>query len=140
MAKIFTPFYPKNLIDPTCRIQNSDSTNFVTFMTAGADGSILDMITVSTTESANSRTLQLYRSIGGVDYLIATYNIAANSGVGVNQPAVNILNNANFPATAYDSSGNKILKLAPNTSLKVKLLSAVAASNFIAVCGTGFDY
>lgn len=113
------------------RIQNSDGTNFITMLTAGASGSLIQGITVSSTDGT-TRTVRFYLTNGGIDYLLCTIDITGNSGNANTTPAIDVLRHVNLPGISYDMAGNKQLRIGASTTLRMAAGATITAATFIA--------
>jgi hypothetical protein len=139
MATSNLAIFPKTLKTFAAKIVTSDSTNKVTLLTAGTDGTVLDALQVSSTDTS-SRILLLYLNSGGVDYLLTTFAISANSGSNTGIVPVDLLRNIQFTTNAFDANGNRFLRLSAGSSLKIAVTSALTSTKEIACVAQGVDY
>ena len=110
----------------------------VTLVTAGANGTIIEALTVASTDTS-ARDLQLIL-LNTVDFVLSTFAIAANSGFTNALPPIDILRATQTPGFAFDVNGNRILFLPSGTSLCVGTLTAVTAAKQISVTAFGADF
>src|SRR5271165_231545 len=85
-------------------------TNLVVLKTAGTNGSKIEAINVTSTETANNRDLILLVLIGTNLHPITVVSIPLNSGFTNSVPPINLLGAASqtqLPGLSYDSAGNK---------------------------------
>jgi len=137
MAGTATPIYPQLHTTPSVQILPADTTTLKTLLTAGANGSLINRIWVTSTDTA-AKDLQFYVTISAVDYLIGTLSIPANSGNTNALPQVGVFESTQFPAMFIDNNGNKIMRLASGAVLKVKALTTVTSAKIInVVCQAG---
>lgn len=136
-----TPIFPQTIKSWFAKILPADTSSLKTLVTAGANGSRIDSIIATSTDSSSARDLQFVITSGGVDYIIDTVQVPTNSGNTNSIAAVNILGHATkFLWAAYDANGNRYLTLASGAVLKVKSLSTVTSAREITVFAQGADY
>jgi hypothetical protein len=137
MAGTATPIFPQTIKNIAARIANSDATNKVTIATGALNGSKIEGLQV-TSDDSTQRTLSLWLSKGGVDYLLGIYTIASNQGNTAGSNSFGILGNvANSPAPQttgmtlpLDALGNKYLMLENGASLKASVSSTMTSGKF----------
>lgn len=139
------------------RIVYASSTNFVTIFTAGSNGSRVDLLQMTNTDTAKTVTLAM--SDGTNDYQIGLYSVAANQGMtaaatGATSSASNsalvVYGNTGIspaPVSAgsgavVDPVGNTFLDLQAGWTLKAKVSAAMTnnATKYIEFTGTAGDY
>lgn len=132
------PIYVGTIKNGAVQIVNADGTTLKTLYTAGSNGSTINSIMVTSTDTTN-RDIQLYINNGSTDFLIGTYLILANAGNTNTSVTVDILKNAQNLAAAFDAMGNKTINLQANYVLKVGLLtgSVTSAKALSFVCYAG---
>lgn len=133
------PIFPQLIVTPMQQILPADTTSLKTLCTAGANGTKIERITVTSTDTS-AKDLQLVVTSGGTDYIIGTASIPANSGNTNALPTVSLLEHAQFVGLAGDANGNKYLYLAAGAVLKAKALSAVTTARAINIFVQGGDY
>jgi hypothetical protein len=140
-----TPAFAQTIEVGAAKIVTADASTLKTIYTAGVDGTLIDSILVSS-DDTSYRDLQLWTTIGGVDFLLYTVTIPANSGFTSGVPIMSLLENARagssvFPFGWYviDANGNKLLRLKALEILKAKVLTTVTAAKtiYIRASGTG---
>lgn len=140
MAGTPTPIFPQTIQSWLAKILPADTTALKTLVTAGANGSRIDDIIATSTDTA-SRDLQFVITNGGVDYIIETIACPANSGNTTAIVSLNILGSATrFLWADFDANGNRYMTLGSGSVLKVKSLTTVTASREIAIFAQGGDY
>jgi hypothetical protein len=137
MAVSNLPIYPQVIKDYAIQILPATLSNPVTICTAGANGSKIDSLIVSNTDTS-SRDIQVFKTIGGVDYLLFTFLLPASSANNDNTPPIDLL--SLIPGLQTDSNGNKDLFLASGTTLRVKSLSTVSSTKALNFIGSGGDF
>lgn len=141
MAVTSTPAYIQAPKTGVVNIANADASNLKTIYTGGTNGTILDSIIVTSTDTS-ARDLQFYITISAVDYLLVTISCPANSGNTNSISVLDVLNHARFSSTGYptyDPNGNKIFRLQASEILKVKALTTVTSGKTISVIAKGGD-
>jgi len=121
------------------QILPADASNLKTIWTPGSNGSKIDHILVSTTDTS-ARDMQFYVTISAVDYLLATVSIPANSGFTNAVSLATILDHARFGSMLQDVNGNRILYLASGSVLKAKMLTTITAAKVFHVFCPGGDF
>lgn len=144
MAVTTTPVFLQTIITGIATILPADASNLKTIITAGTDGTVLDSIVASSTDTS-ARDLQFYLTVGGTDTLLATVSCTANAGNTNSVSLIDVLNHARLGSTSgytsgyptLDSNGNHILKLQNGEILKVKSLTTVTTAKVISVIAKG---
>jgi hypothetical protein len=139
MAGTATPIFPQTVKNFPAQIQNSDASNKISLVTGAANGSKVEALMVSSTDTS-ARDLALYMTISSVDYLLTTIAIPANSGNTNALNSIDILRNAQIPGLAYDSNGNKYLYVANGSVLKINALTTVTSGKLIHALAFGGDF
>jgi hypothetical protein len=110
-------------LTPICapvRISNATGTGKVTLYSPGTSGGILAGIECTSTDTA-ARLVQIFLTVGGTDYLVATVNVPALSGNDGTTVALNLLTQPNVPAIGDDWSwtlpSTAVVKLATTTTV-----------------------
>lgn len=133
------PIYPQTIVSAVAQIQNSDGTTLKTLFTAGANGSRIENILVSSTDTTN-RDLMFYVTVGGTDYLLATIQCPLTSGNSNTVGPLFALSNTLFIGLNTDPNGNKYIYLANGAVLKAKAGSTVTSGRVIQFLIQGGDY
>ncbi len=140
MTTSSTPIFPVTITTPLVQILPATVSNLVTVYTAGTNGSKVERITVTSTETANARDLQFVITQSATDYVIGTVTIPLNSGFNNSVPIVSVFDSSQFFGLATDVNGNKYLYLASGSVLKVKSLTTVASGKALAIFAQGGDF
>lgn len=132
------PIYVGTIKNGAVQIVNADGTTLKTLYTAGSNGSTINSIMVTSTDTTN-HDIHLYINNGSTDFLIGTYQILANAGNTNAIVSVDILKHAQNLAYAFDAMGNKTINLQANYVLKVGLRtsSVTSAKALSFVCYAG---
>jgi hypothetical protein len=140
MAVSNQPIFPKTVISGIVKITPADTTTLKTLFTAGADGSSLENIIVTSTDTA-SKDLQFVITVSAVDYTLGTLTVPANSGFTAAVAVLSVFKHANFiSALTIDTNNNTILRLPAGAILKVKALATLTAAKEISVICQGGDF
>jgi hypothetical protein len=134
-----TPIFPQTIVTSVAKIAPADASNLKTLYTASANGSRIDSIIVTSTDT-NSRDLQFIVTISGVDYILGTITIPANTGTNNSTPIKSVLENAQFAGLPSDVNGNHYTMLASGAVLKVKSLSTVTTAKEISIFAQGGNF
>ena len=138
MAVTATPIFPQLVESPAVQILPADTTTLKTIVTAGTDGTLVNELLVSSTDTS-ARDLQLYVTISAVDYLLGTVSIPANSGNTNALPTIGVFDGNQISSLQIDNSGHRFLQLGSGAVLKAKVLTTVTAAkaiSIIAQCGS----
>lgn len=134
-----TPIFPQTIKTGVAQIAPADTTTLKTLVTAAANGTRIDNIFVTSTDTS-SKDLQFVVTISSVDYVVGTLSIPANSGFTNSVPVVSVLAHSQFVAMNTDQNGNKNLYLASGAVLKVKSLTNVSTSKVISIIAQCGEY
>jgi len=139
MAKQTSLFLTKQFNSTCTFFQPADTTALKTIFTAGADDSIVKLLTVCSDDTA-SRIIQLWKTYGGYDYLLTTVTIPALSGFNGTAPRISLLNPVNMPGITIDKDGNYILQMKGTHLLKAAVTTTVTTAKTITIEVLGEDY
>jgi|SRR6185312_439615 len=139
MSVTNTPIFPQTITSPSVQILPADTTTLKTLYTAGTNGSKIENIIATNTDTTAAYGIQLSITTGATTYLLGTINVPLSSGNTTVVPAVSLINSTNLP-TAKDSNGNPYIYLASGSVLKVNSLTTVNAGKIIAITCNGGDF
>ena len=139
MAVTPTPIFPQVIRNWGAQILNATASLLVNLATGGANGTKIESIMVSSTDTS-SRDLAFTMSSGATVIYLTTVNIPITAGNTNAIPSVDILRNAQIPGLAYDSNGNKYLYLANGWTLQINTLTTVTAAKAVQVFAQGGDF
>lgn len=139
MAVSNLPIFPQALNLGVQTIVNADGTTPKTVFTAGANGSKVETIEISSTDTTN-RDVQLFVTRSATNYLMATVQVKASAGNANNVPSTNILGSTQLPAIAADANGNPTLFLKSGDTLSIGTTTAVTAGKTITIITNGGDF
>jgi hypothetical protein len=133
------PIFPVAINVGVGQILNADGTTTKTIFTAGANGSKVESLTISSTDTVD-QDISLYVSRGGTDYLLALMKIPATSGSVNNVPAISGLINTQLPGLSQDANGNVILYLQNGDKLSFAAATTITSGKAITAVAVGGDY
>lgn len=134
-----TPVFPQTIKTNVAQILPADTTSLKTLVTPGANGTRVDNIIVSSTDTS-AKDLQFVITVSATDYVVGTLSIPANSGFTNAVPLVSVFAHSQFIAFNTDVNGNKHMYLANGAVLKVKALTTVTAARAISVVAQCGDF
>jgi len=139
MAKTYTIPVTQNIQSAFGTLLNADSfssanggtspTNTKLLCTAGADGSILKSLVISSDDSS-SRTIQFWISVdaGTTKYLLGSITVAASSGTNGTNANVDFLGSQILLGMCTDASGKYVIPLAANARVYYCVTTAAVTS------------
>lgn len=140
MANSNAPMFIQTIRNAAVQIDNADSTDAQALIAAGANGTKVESITVSSTDT-DAHVLQLFINDGTNNHLLSEIAIPASSGNTSSAPAVSVLQSAQISGSLpYDSNGNRYIYLANGWSLQVAVTVAVTSDDIVDVVATGGDF
>jgi hypothetical protein len=140
MAVTATPIYPQALATAVQSYANADGTTIKTILTAGANGTKITAVTISSTDGTN-RDMKFYLNDGSTNHLLCTVQVLANSGNTNAIAPVDLFRATMCPGLSFDSNGNRELFLKTGWSFRAGSAVAVTAAAAIAViCTSAGDY
>lgn len=149
MAVTATPIYPQAVWSKTALLQNSTgaytfaigntTTNLVTLAAGGANGSKVEAIRATSTDTTARDTIILI-SNGTNLFPLGVISVPANSGFTNALPAINIMSNPLFQGFSYDAMGNPFIFVPSGWTLYAGTLTAITAAKQVSVLATGEDF
>lgn len=130
MTGTATPIFPQTIKGGVAQILPADTTTLKTLVTPGANGSKVDSISVTSTDTA-TRDVQLWITVTAVNYLLGTVNIPIGSGNTNAVPSISLLDSLQTPFIRTDNNGNKYLYLPSGGVLSIAVLTTVTAAKAI---------
>lgn len=127
---VITAQTPKN---GKVQIANADGTNQKTVYTAGANGSKITGLILTSTDTS-PQNIQVSITNGGTSYLLGTVTVGAGAGSNGVTSSVNAFSQSSTPAILglpLDSDGNPYLLLVSGDTLTVASTAAVTATKII---------
>ena len=139
MAVTSTPIYPQTIKNWAVQILPADTTTIKTIASGGTNGSVIEMLTVASTDTV-ARDLVFYLNDGTTNYQLFTINVPINAGNTNAIAAVAPFNSTLWSAVPFNNSGNKFIYLANGWSLRANSTAAVSATRAINIVAHGGDY
>lgn len=134
-----TPVFPQGINVGLGTIVNGDGQTVKTIFTAGANGSVVNSLTVSSTDTSN-RDVNVYLTRSATNYLLTTVQIPLSAGNANGVPAVDLLRSAQIPGLAYDANGNSVLHLKSGDTLTFSAPVTVTSAKQITAAAFGGDF
>lgn len=137
-----TPVFPQTLGNGIQQFANADgngSGNAKTLYTAGANGSKIEAILVSSSDTS-ARDLVICIYISSTLYVLTTFSIPITAGLTNAIPCVDLLRHTQFPGLANDANGNRYLYLASGSLLKAYMGTTVTSAKLVNVLTQAGDY
>lgn len=139
MAVTNTPIYPQAINVGLITVANADAQAYKTVFTAGTNGSKIEALVVSSTDTSNRDiTINITRS--AVNYQLTQVSIPLTAGTVNSVPTVDILRSAQIPGLSYDSNGNRYLYLKSGDTLTVNAPVTVTSAKILTVVAQGGDF
>jgi len=132
-----TPQFPNTPKNFGAKFTSADGTTAKALVTAGANGSIVEVMSIISDDTANMFVcLQLYD--GSVGYDLNEVSVPDGSGTNGTDKAVNGLNIQDTPA--FGNREDRSIYLASGWSLRAHMKSAVTAGKTVTVAGCYGDF
>lgn len=140
MTVTATPIYPQAINSSSQQILPADTTTLKTLYTAGTNGSKVESILLTNTDTAAAYAIQFSVTISATTYLLGTVNVPLSSGNTIAAPSINALQSSNLPLS-FDAFGNPYLYLASGAVLKINSLTTVNSGKIVsAICTAAGDF
>jgi hypothetical protein len=140
MTVTATPIYPQTINSSVVTILPADTTTLKTLYTGGTNGSKVENIVVTNTDSTAAYVVQIYITISSTNYLIGTINVPLSSGNTTSAPGINVISNSNVGTFARDPNGNAYIYVANGAVLKVASTTTVTTAKALTFYAQGGDY
>ena len=141
MAVTATPIFPQTIQNYALSFVNADGTTLKTLATGGTNGTKIEWISVSSTDTT-ARDVQFWLSDGTTNYLLNTITDDITAGFVTSTTVVpkSVFNYQQMGFLTYDANGNKYLYLKSGWSIKVGVLVAVTSAKNVYVIAQGADF
>ena len=139
MAVTPTPVYAQAVNNGVQSFANADGQTKKTIFTAGANGSRLTEILVSSTDTS-ARDIVVGITVSATNYDLFIVNIPITAGTVNSAPTVSYLKQAQCPGMALDAYGNPYLDLPSGTTVYAYAPVSVTAAKQINVWAMGANY
>jgi len=119
--------------------ENADGTDLQDIFSAGAEGSIVRSIAI-TSDDTGTKAVLLYLHDGANTFCLGRIEVPIGAGTDGTEQALNMLDSVNFPWTKYDNAKNRIIMLANGEKLQAAMAAAVTAEKKVVVTVFGEDF
>ena len=133
-----TPAFPQGINNGIQTFVNADAQTQKTLFTPGSNGSIIDALLVSSSDTSN-RDIVIGLTISATFYPLTIVSIPLTAGTVDTIPGVDILRSLQFPGLSYDAFGNRVLKLASGSVLTAYAPVTVTSGKSLTVFTQGRD-
>ena len=150
MAVTSTPAFIQAVVCSTQYIDNSTGaytfapntgslTGLVSVVAGGTNGTVVESISVTTTDTSNNVLWFVMNPNPGVlgNRVLTVVTIAAGSGTNGTLPPVDVLRGSQAPAGVYDVNGNKIIYVPNGYTLYAGVQSAVTSGKELSIQAFG---
>src|SRR4051794_32654395 len=139
MSVTATPIFPQAVNAAVGTIANADGTTVKTVLTAGTNGSKVEALTVSSTDTSD-RVVNVYLTRSAVNYLLCTLTVPLSSGNDAAVSPVDVFHHARVPGLSYDANGNRVLYLKSGDTLSWGCTTTVTSGKTLTALAQGGDY
>jgi len=140
MSVTSTPIFPQTIKSSEVQILPADTSSLKTLYTAGANGSRIEAIYATNTDTAAAYAIQLTVVESATNYLLGTINLPLSSGNTTAAPTVNLFNAGTQLVLNKDSDGNPYIYLESGAVLKVNSTTTVNSGKILSFVANGGDY
>jgi len=128
MAVTATPIYPQTIVTGVGVINNASGTTAQTIVTPGTNGSKIEAIFVTNTDTA-TYTVTLNVVVSSTTYVLGTFSVPASTGSSTSAPTLNalLLINPTLGILPRDANGNTFLYLASGATITAAVSSTVSS-------------
>jgi|SRR5581483_1979063 len=134
-----TGVYAQTLQNFIATIANSDGQTKKTLVTPASNGTRLNCIVVSSSDTSN-RDITMGVTISATNYDLTTVSIPLTAGTVDNVPAVSIFKSTQIPGLTTDAYGNPYMDLKNGTTLYFYAPVTVTSGKQINIFGWGADF
>lgn len=141
MAVSNLAIFPQKVQAWAVQLSNATGVTIVNLMTAGSNGSIVESLNISSTDSAANQVF-VYLNDGSVNHLLAIVAIAAlagGNGTGAT-PALDVLRSGIIPGLPVDANGNYIMYVPSGYSIKIGANTTITSGKTWDAVAMGSDY
>jgi hypothetical protein len=129
------PIFPGVIKNAALDIENADGTTIQDLVVAGANGSRIDAISVTSDDTVDIDLIVYYHD-GTNDFIIARVTVTAGAGTNGTVQAISLLNKTNMPFLGEDLS----YYLESTDKLRIAAQAAVTAAKKISLVAIVGDY
>lgn len=139
MAVTATPIYPQTHKNAVLSIVNATGTSVTTLYAAGTNGSKVEGIYVTSTDTS-ARDLAIYYVVSATNYQLGQISIPITAGTLNTAPSINLLTSTQLSGLPRDVNGNPYLYLASGTTLSIAAPVAVTTAKAINIIAQIEDF
>jgi hypothetical protein len=139
MAKNTLTYFTKDLRAKPTSFQNSDGTTAKQIFDPSIEGSRVDAIIITSTDTV-ARTCILQINNGGTISALGHIAVPAGAGTDGSTSAVSGLNTGNLPWLKKDANGNPYINLNYGMNLEIYMQVAVTATKQVSITVLGANY
>jgi hypothetical protein len=132
-----TPAFVATPKNPVTAFVNADGTTFKSLLTGAANGSRIDTLIASNTDTTAAYVLQLAIQKSGVDYVLGEVTVPIGSGTNGSTKSVALLNPTDIPGLVYTENGSIFLE--SGAILRARVKTAVGGSFTVQIVGVAGD-
>lgn len=125
-----TPIFVATVNDGVAQIANADASNLKTLVTAGASGTKVTGINLSSTDTV-SRVIQLWITRSSVNYLIGSVTVVAGAGNDGATASVAVLSSSLLPNFPLDNDGQPYMLLKSGDVLSISSTTTVTTAKTV---------
>ena len=114
-------------------IGNTSTANTATLVTAGANGTRVNSITLATTDTAANNVFLLL-DVGGTGTnigILGQINVPSSAGTQSSVLVVDALSSVTIPSTLIDNNGKRFIHLAPNDKIRIGVFQNMTAAKVL---------
>lgn len=140
MAVSNAAIFPQKIQAWTVQLTNALGTAITQLVAAGANGSIVESLQVTLTDSVANNIAVYIQDGSAVNHQIGNISIPATSGANSGVPAVDILRSGMIPGLPVDANGNFVLYVPSGFKIMVQSGVAPGVGKVFDVVAMGADY
>ena len=134
------PVFPQKIQAWAVQLTNGIGTTITQLMAAGANGSIVESMNVSLTDTVANSLFVYLQDGSAVNHLLGAVTVPTSSGNVAGTPAIDIIRSGMIPGLIVDANGNFVLYVPSGFKVMVASGAAPAAGKIQDVVAMGADY
>ena len=147
MTVTSTPVFPQSMVNAQAVLLNATgaytfapgntTTNLVSLVVGSANGTIIEGINVTTTDTATN-IIWFILNDGSKNSILTVASVAAGAGVTTGTTSCfDLFRGVNVPGLSYDVNGNRVLYIPSGTTLYVGTTSVVTTGKQVSIQAFG---
>lgn len=133
--------FPQKIQAWALQLTNAIGVTATTLMSAGTNGSIIESMNVSLTDTVANALFVYLQDGSAVNHLLGVVAVPLSSGAtSTGTPAIDVLRSGTIPGLVIDANGNPTLFVPSGFKVVVGANAAVAAGKIMDVVACGSDY